>query len=105
LGTFSEVAIESTGSSRQAIVNGGFALFTPEIEPTVRALTQQVFSISAVHNHQVSVVRQLWFVHFSQFDTDSLQLRAIMDENRAVSNLLNQSGTGTGTSGSGGDGQ
>lgn len=66
LAAFSEVDIQPSANGKSALVSGELALFSTEIQPTIQALQQAGFNVTAVHNHTVYTAPNLYYVHFWQ---------------------------------------
>jgi hypothetical protein len=107
MAAFSEIRIQADGNGQGFLV-GELALLPTEVDLSRRSLVANGFSISAVHNHTLSLFPQLFFVHIAKHG-NAIQmaqtLRQIMDQNRVGAGQISvpTSGTsGTGTSGASG---
>jgi hypothetical protein len=52
------------GSDREAIVDGDFAMYEPEVQAVLKALRKAGISVVALHNHMIGEEPRVVFLHF-----------------------------------------
>ncbi|MBI3363382.1 MAG: DUF1259 domain-containing protein, partial [Ignavibacteriae bacterium] len=67
---------------KKAATTGDFVLLADEVNPVIRALTENGLAVTAVHNHMLNEMPRLFFVHFWGYDDPekiARGLRAALD--------------------------
>jgi uncharacterized protein DUF1259 len=52
------------GSDQQAVVDGDFAMYEPELQPVLKALRKADIAVVAIHNHMTMEEPRVIFLHF-----------------------------------------
>jgi hypothetical protein len=52
------------GSDQQAVVDGDFAMYEPELQPVLKALRKADIAVVAIHNHMTMEEPRVLFLHF-----------------------------------------
>jgi hypothetical protein len=82
MGTATSINFQPTGGGRAAI-NGDFVMTANEVNPVIRALTDNGITVVALHNHMLTEEPRLFFMHYWAND-DVVQLakglRAALDK-------------------------
>jgi hypothetical protein len=52
------------GSDQQALVDGDFAMYEPELQPVLKALRKADIAVVAIHNHMTMEDPRVLFLHF-----------------------------------------
>ncbi|MGQ7482935.1 DUF1259 domain-containing protein, partial [Streptococcus suis] len=63
MGSAIAINFQSTGAGKAAIT-GDFVLVASEVNPVLRALSENGIEVTAVHNHMLDDEPRLFFMHF-----------------------------------------
>ena len=73
----------------KAATTGDFVLLANEVNPVVKALTENGIAVTAIHNHMLFESPRLFFLHFWGVDTPeklAAGLKAVLDKTNSVKN-------------------
>ncbi len=73
----------------KAATTGDFVLLSDEVNPVVKALTENGITVTALHNHMLFESPRLFFIHFWGFDAPeklATGLKAALDKTNSVKN-------------------
>ena len=91
MGTATAINFQPTGTGRAAI-SGDFVLTAKEVNPVIRALTENGISVTAVHSHMLGEEPRLLFMHFWAND-DAIKLarglRIALDQTNSARPMVN----------------
>jgi hypothetical protein len=76
MGTATAINFQATGNGRAAIT-GDFVLVGDEVNPVIRALTENGIAVTAVHSHMLNESPRLFFTHFWANDDAAKLARGI----------------------------
>ncbi|MCI0695724.1 DUF1259 domain-containing protein [candidate division KSB1 bacterium] len=85
-------AINIQKVDEKAATTGDFVLLANEVNPVVKALTENGVAVTALHNHMLFESPRLFFLHFWGFDTPeklAAGLKAALDKTNSVRNSKN----------------
>jgi len=78
-------AINLQMAGEKAATTGDFVLLADEVNPVVKALTENGIAVTAIHNHMLFESPRLFFLHFWGFDAPeklAASLKAALDKTR-----------------------
>ncbi len=73
----------------KAATTGDFVLLAGEVNPVVKALTENGIAVTAIHNHMLFESPRLFFLHFWGFDAPeklAAGLKAALDKTNSIKN-------------------
>jgi hypothetical protein len=90
MGMATAINLQKVGE--KTATTGDFVLLAEEVNPVVKALTENGVAVTALHNHMLLESPRLFFLHFWGFDTlEKLAagLKAALDKTNSVRNSKN----------------
>jgi len=87
MGMATAINLQMTGE--KAATTGDFVLLANEVNPVVKALTENGIAVTAIHNHMLFESPRLFFLYFWGFDAPeklATGLKAALDKTNSVKN-------------------